>query len=415
MKLFLSIAIFFVTCFQVQAQHNHFVYVQSDNKQPFYVRLKEKLYSSSASGYVILPKLSAGEQVLSFGFPNNEFAQQSISINIAGKDLGFLLKNFPGKGWGLFNIQTMDVVMATGSSKSSTASNQTETRTDAFSSTLADVVNTPSIKEVEKPQAKQEPKAEVPVSPAPVAKVEEVKVAEPVVVQPTADPTPATGTMSVITKTNSSRSATALAMQYFVSDEFGTDTVDIEIAVPTEVVAAVPPPTTAAVQDPQTSIPAIAEVKTQPTETRPGDPKFINIDLPNPNTATKTKEVETAKGEDNAPKPVTEAKDAQKLEMINSDCKKVADEDDFLKTRKKMTSQKSDEAMVESAKKLFKQKCYSTQQVKNLSVLFLKDETRYKFYDAVYPFVYDSKEFKQLESTLTDEYYISRFRSMIRN
>ncbi|RYD69778.1 MAG: DUF4476 domain-containing protein, partial [Sphingobacteriales bacterium] len=75
----------------------------------------------------------------------------------------------------------------------------------------------------------------------------------------------------------------------------------------------------------------------------------------------------------------------------------------------------SQSSFITAIKKLFKQKCYSTAQVKNLSVLFLKDESKYKFFDAVYPFVYDSREFKQLESQLTDEYYISRFRSMIRN
>ena len=106
---------------------------------------------------------------------------------------------------------------------------------------------------------------------------------------------------------------------------------------------------------------------------------------------------------------------AAPMQMINSDCKTVASEDDFMKTRKKMTAQKSDDDMVNAAKKLFKQKCYSTAQVKNLSVLFLKDEGKYKFFDAIYPFVYDSREFRQLESQLSEEYYISRFRSMIRN
>ena len=40
-----------------KAQQFHFVYLQTDNKQPFYVRINEKLYSSSASGYVVIPKL----------------------------------------------------------------------------------------------------------------------------------------------------------------------------------------------------------------------------------------------------------------------------------------------------------------------------------------------------------------------
>jgi hypothetical protein len=403
MKMFLAFAVFCFSCLSSFAQHNHFVYIQSDNKQPFYVKLKDKIYSSSASGYVIIPKLSAGEQAFSFGFPNNEFPLQNITVNIAGKDLGYQLKNFPGKGWGLFNIQTMEMVMAGGSTKASTGST-TDTRNDAFSSTLADVVNTPSIKEVEKDKPKQEPTVAPAPTPAPVVKPE-VKT-ESVALDPVKEK-PATGTMSVITKTGSTQSATAIAMQYFVTDEFGMDTVDVEIAViPATVstVAAEPKPV-AAESKPATAEPAKA-----------GDPKFINIDLPNPNNSPAVKDEKSMDASDQAPKPVTVKKEQPaKLEMINSDCKTVSNDEDFLKTRKKMTSQKSDEAMVEAARKLFKQRCYSTEQVKNLSVLFLKDETRYKFYDAVYPFVYDTKAFKQLESTLSDEYYISRFRSMIRN
>ena len=80
-----------------------------------------------------------------------------------------------------------------------------------------------------------------------------------------------------------------------------------------------------------------------------------------------------------------------------------------------MTAQKDEDEMIDAAQKLFKQKCYSTEQVKNLSVLFLKDESKYKFFDTAYPFVYDSGNFKNLESQLTDPYFISRFKAMIRN
>ena len=101
--------------------------------------------------------------------------------------------------------------------------------------------------------------------------------------------------------------------------------------------------------------------------------------------------------------------------MVNSDCKQMATEEDFLKSRKKMTAEDTDDEMVTVAKKLFKQKCYSTEQIKNLSVLFLKDEGKYKLFDAAYPYVYDTQNFKILETQLTDQYYISRFKAMIRN
>jgi hypothetical protein len=103
-----------------------------------------------------------------------------------------------------------------------------------------------------------------------------------------------------------------------------------------------------------------------------------------------------------------------KLQVINSDCRSFATEDDFYKLRKKMTAEDSDEAMIAVAKKAFRTKCYSTEQVKNLGVLFLKDEARYQFFDVAYPFVHDTYNFSTLEQQLTDEYYRNRFRAMIR-
>ena len=78
-----------------------------------------------------------------------------------------------------------------------------------------------------------------------------------------------------------------------------------------------------------------------------------------------------------------------------------------------MAAEKNDEAMVKVAKKVFKSKCFSTDQVKNLSNLFLHDEGRYNFFDTAYPFVSDSAIFSTLENQLTDPYYITRFKAMI--
>ena len=99
--------------------------------------------------------------------------------------------------------------------------------------------------------------------------------------------------------------------------------------------------------------------------------------------------------------------------MVNSDCKAVASDDDFLKLRKKIVAENNDDDMIRTAKKAFRNKCFTTEQVKNLGVLFLKDEGKYSFFETAYPFVSDSEMFKNLESQLTDSYYINRFKAMI--
>ena len=411
MKSFLIITAFLLAGMLAKAQHNHFIYLQSDNKQAFYVKLKGNVYSSSATGYLIIPKLEAGTHELSIGFPKNQWPSQTIPVNISGSDLGYLLKNFESKGWGLFNIQTMDVIMSSAISSTPANTGKVETKTDEFSNALADVVNTPSIKEIKEekkpePVKKEEPAVTPVVKAAEVSKAPE-KVAETVVAAP-AKP------KSLITKIRSSQTGESSNITYLVSDEYGSDTVNISI--PGDKTGETPEPA-----------PAPKEVKQAETAKakEAATPKFIEIDLPDPVNTTEVAKAATVENKKEEVLKVTanssnmaqkkeETAAAAPMQMINSDCKTVASEDDFMKTRKKMTAQKSDDDMVNAAKKLFKQKCYSTAQVKNLSVLFLKDEGKYKFFDAIYPFVYDSREFRQLESQLTEEYYIRRFRSMIR-
>ena len=80
-----------------------------------------------------------------------------------------------------------------------------------------------------------------------------------------------------------------------------------------------------------------------------------------------------------------------------------------------MAAEQNEESMLKLAKKQFKAKCFSTEQVKNLANLFLNDKGKYSFLDTAYPFVSDSYNFPTVQIILTDEYYISRFKAMIRH
>ena len=64
------------------------------------------------------------------------------------------------------------------------------------------------------------------------------------------------------------------------------------------------------------------------------------------------------------PKVVTSSK-------VNSDCKSFANDGDFLRLRKKMASENNNDDMIRIAKKVFRTRCFSTEQIKNLSFLFL--------------------------------------------
>ncbi|MEO6837629.1 MAG: hypothetical protein ABI185_04535 [Ginsengibacter sp.] len=101
------------------------------------------------------------------------------------------------------------------------------------------------------------------------------------------------------------------------------------------------------------------------------------------------------------------------ISRVNSDCKNFASTEDFLKLRKKMAAEVDMDNMLKIAMKYFKAKCYSTEQIKDLSYLFLSDEGKYKFFDEAFAFTSDSDQYQILQSQFTDKYYLNRFKAMI--
>jgi hypothetical protein len=104
----------------------------------------------------------------------------------------------------------------------------------------------------------------------------------------------------------------------------------------------------------------------------------------------------------------------KKVVIINSDCKQFASESDVDKLRIRMLGESNLDERIAIARKVFRTKCFTARQIRALSELFVNDKTRYSFFDAAYPFVSDTDNFKGLIDLLTDEYYIGRFRAMVR-
>ena len=97
----------------------------------------------------------------------------------------------------------------------------------------------------------------------------------------------------------------------------------------------------------------------------------------------------------------------------NPKCNATATNDEFIQLRKRMILAKNEAMMVEAARKGFAAKCYTVTQLELLSLLFLSDEWRYRFYDAAYQSVSDFAGFESLEKNITDPYYRKRFRALL--
>lgn len=141
-KLFLLLLL--VCCgVQPYAQQSNYLYIEADKGQPFYVKIKDKVYSSSTDGYIIIPSLIDESYVLQIGFPKNVFPEQRFTIPFNRNDKGYQLKNLGEKGWGLFDLQTKTQIM-NDTTQAIVDTNQIK-KTDAFSTMLSKVVNDPAV------------------------------------------------------------------------------------------------------------------------------------------------------------------------------------------------------------------------------------------------------------------------------
>lgn len=435
-KLFFLLLISLFT-FSVKAQQTHFVYLQTDNGQPFYVKLNNKVISSSAQGYMIIPNITEGEYQIAVGFPKKEHPEETFSVNIDNNNEGFLIKNFEDKGMQLFNLQTLALINgASDPAKTVVASGKKDS--DTFSTMLANVVKDSSILQ----------NHELQVAPQRVTKVDSPTTANKVATAISPAETDPVIKNNSVTKILSSENGSGLTMLYSDTNSDKTDTVSVFIpsqnavtsadeakavvenknldtsasSTPVETGFTITPTVTHPVKDSNGFVfrkdsVVEDEPKSQPVQVFTIGPSKEKAPTVKKDKAVKSDEAATTKPakENNAsesqvillPKVVTSS-------TVNSDCKSFASNGDFLRLRKKMAAESTSEEMIKVARKYFRNACFSTEQIKDLSYLFLDDKGRYMFFDAAYPHTSDSDQYQVLESQLTDQYYINRFQAMIR-
>lgn len=481
------------------AQHHHYLFLQSDAQQGFYVRYEGRMIVSGSGGYVLLSKLKEERVKIGVGFSAGNIQELNFEVPLNKQDKGYLLKQFGDKGWGLFDVQTADIIYALAPSVSATAQTalanevvvQAPTN-DAFSEMLSQVTKDSTVKQVAvlkpavpKPavtdplprntQQLPEPAAVIdqkeseaaPANSAPVPKPVEVPVVElldtpvvtpvaPVVVEaPTWRP-PVKSVPSILSKVQSSEGIDLVVVDRMADK---TDTIYAFIAQPKKLLAdtlvvpnkdsvvfndtvsiATTIADTAQLLDTMVVAPlqqmldtsAVAPQKQEPQETK--EPAVaVKEEAQNPVVQTPVEDTVVAVFAMKADTTLAASlikEDSTKVvpvlqEAVNTPkkevrpvlpaiaCKGVATEDDFVQLRKKMVLAKNEAAMVEAAKKGMGSKCYTVAQMQLLSFLFLSDEWRYRFYDAVMLNVADYANFETLENNLTDPYYKKRFRALL--
>lgn len=394
-KLFLCF-LFSIASFAGFSQKIYFIYLQTDDSQPFYVKMDKKVYSSSASGYLILSKLRDTAYSFAIGFPKSKSPEQLFSVSINQKDHGYLVKNFGEKGWGLFDLQALTVQMAnSGTSKLDNRQVEENANVSVFTAILSKAADDPTLRErpvqiaepekstgtamqetVKQEDTKPQPADTIVFKPAEVQIQESEKKEEPAMKEEqVVFIEPAPYQKSVITKKSESSTTEGFGLVFV--DDLGDGTNDtIRLLIPN------PKPVVIAVKE---------EVKEEK--------RFLDI-LPD---SAGNIEVRTEVQQDSVEK-----------RGVKNNCTLIAEESDFFKLRKIMAAAEGDDNMIAESANYSKAKCFTTQQIKNLGLLFLTDGGKLKFFAAAYGFVSDKEKFSQLESELKEEEYVNRFKALLR-
>jgi hypothetical protein len=427
-------------CASVSAQKVYFIYLESDNGLPFYVRTTDKVYSSSSSGYLILSNLVDSNYTLFLGFPSAQSKEAKFMVSIKGFDRGFAIKQMES-GVQLFDLQTLDLIRPV--QDQARANVAYEERSDAFTMLLSkasddsSILLVPIFAKAELPKTGEKEKA-VTIREEIKPKAEDSRPAES---KPIDKEVVILSDTSAKSKTDTIEVKPQNAVAEVKKEENKTELKESK-----------PEPVQNNRADSSSNALSIEEYqksniqKHSESSTSEGfglvylDKNGTSVDtirllIPNPkiifrkeDTVRQVDKVFFEASKDSVQVLRTEKLSsdnassgdsvsvAPKKKLITSQknkCPNQATDNDFFKLRRNMAAEETDEAMVDEARKFFKSKCYTTEQIKNLSALFLTSAGKYLFFDAAYMHVSNQEQFGALQSEIKDEYYLRRFKALI--
>ncbi|MBP9120266.1 MAG: DUF4476 domain-containing protein [Chitinophagaceae bacterium] len=356
------------------AQKRYFVYLQAEDKQPFYVMINQKNYSSSINGHLVIPKLKNGKYFFVAGFPKDKYPEQKFTCVVDDKDQGFVLKQFGNTGWGLFNLVTFKSVMANAADWEKEKSIYDTVKIDDDMALVPTKVNNIS-------ENKIKPSNSINNTP----KTETKPVEQPI--------------QEVVIATPPKFISADQEKKAFVSNDVVKDLENNQPPQSNQVLKRI-------VRTLQKgSSQGLDEIYIDFTVT-PSD--TIALFIPINSIVTTDEVIKTSTNLDSA-----KNKTVGNSNQYNKSCVYLATENDFARTRKLMSLETTDDKMISTAKKAIKGKCFTVEQVKALGLLFLAEQNRLKFFTTAKSNIYDVLNFSSLESEFTLSNLIEQFRKLL--
>lgn len=453
---YLIIIVFVFCSVETLAQKTYSITIDSDDDQFFSVATGKKNYPSSSIGHLVISGLKDSIYKLLISFPRSSFEAETFSIDINSKDHVYQLKKNADKTWSLFDIQTKLTLSPGNALSAPSFSNDTEARKsrEAFAQLMASVVNDTSVlnapvefvAETRKPDPKpavvkkattdssaaivktERPEADSTLKKAPpvtiVSKDSLSRKKDSSVLAVKKKDSAQVHKPPVITRIDeqSTDSSRNLVFVDRYEDNKKADTIQVIIPVDTKPVPVNKDSVPATVQQDidrdsvSKTTDSLVKASTNASSEKANDtitvikiadslpPMAKKDSLPSRSDSALKKEITVPLATDTT----------KRLQVVNSDCRNFATEAEVDKLRVKMLAENNLEERIQVAKKVFRSRCFTTRQIRALTELFPSDKTRYEFFDAAYPFVSDSYNFRTLSDMLTDEYYLGRFRAMVR-
>lgn len=140
--------------FQVLGQGNYYIYIQSADHKPFYVRSGSRIFYSSGNGYLVIDDLNSSTYDLIVGFEDWANTEWHFNCTINDEDKAFILKNNNGKKAELSSLKNDEKQsgkkVEVKTEKANTVMGKKATgivSEDPFSTMLAEVVDDPTIRQ----------------------------------------------------------------------------------------------------------------------------------------------------------------------------------------------------------------------------------------------------------------------------
>ena len=455
MRTVLAIIIYLFSAAQLSAQDRYFLCIQTEDKQPFYVRISNKTWSSSSVGNLVVHGLGDSTYQVSVGFPRNKYPEQNFLVTFNRKDLGYTLKPAGDQNWTLVSWDNGERLSTRAGQTVETNWYGDRKKEDAFTHLMAAVVNDSAVlyvASVKDLSGKQEVFAKADPAPANTTIIKDSAIAvtaDSVALAASATPVSVDSALAVQSGTDTLQGAVTVNTGQVMVDS-AVVAVDSAVAVAVETKDSTVAATgLTAIKDSAVAVPAgpiLVYTAPKPKVTMVKDhilPKGRNMlftdssasgvdtisviidaepdttvntiantaETPTPANTTATNAETAVVKKETAAEPEPERK---KMVLINSDCSNFATDNDIDKLRVKILDEPTLESKLASTKKLFKSKCIYTRQIRALSELFMNDEAQYRFFEQCYPFTADTSEFRSLISLLTEETYIARFKILVR-